>query len=243
MPELSPEELIPLLRSPEWREQSNVAIAEFTGCDQRRISILRNQLGLKPDVVLRRNGRPIRTRLLGKRRGRVLTTLQRERMAALNDWCERLATRLENDVLDRERLLDLAHDALIVAVKYWRPRQFTIGDGAERTAVKWRVYAKNGVRQAIRRAFHKARRNLRQTALTGRLPYQEQVIEARLENSLGPLYDQYTQMSGPLKLVIEGVAGLDGLKPWTEADLARYWLLEQHESRQLLASAKAELLE
>jgi hypothetical protein len=176
-------EILTVLRDPQWKDRSNAAVGQHCGCSDDAIWKLRRRHKLTPAAIVRSNGRPMKTGNIGKRCGKALTELQKQRVASLVNWCNGYAQKKANDVLSVDELQSIGYDALMVAAQSWRARRF-VGRGGKIREYHWRNYARCGVMQAFRRAFFNARKRLGRTALTGTHPYQQSIVQARLGATL-----------------------------------------------------------
>lgn len=257
MADPDPDILEQTLRSEEWKTKSNVAIAKHLGISLETVRTHRNRLGLKPAAVEATNGDIVDTSRLGQKEGAALTQQQQDRIAAMLPFAERISRKKRNKILDEDELLSVAYDALIVAARHWRPTRQT---GPEKApGSKWRAYAVNGIMLAFSRAFKRARKRLRRTALFGDHPYQKWIISQRLKAGLqigddaestkiadsipdrlppDTLMYRFQALTGPHKTIIECIAGLDGRDPWSIAELAAFWKCSMTEAEQMVEQAK-----
>ena len=257
--------LAKLLQSQEWRRRSNRAIANHLGVGTRAVKRVREELGLTPDVIERTDGRLTKIGNTGKQIGRVLTAEQQKLIAEMAPKAMKLASWRANKILDESELLSVAHEALIVAARYWRPMKQTGKELAPGS--KWQAYATNGITLAFRRAFKNARKKLRRTAAWGRHPYQKWVMWQRMKLRMGPkpereddrrsdpvaleelpeaeditIVDRYWTLLPIQRMILDRATGYDGQKPWPLDKIASHWQMDVAKVQETINEAKLALV-
>lgn len=232
------DEIVVVLSKPPWNRRSTRAICLHFGWSVEYVLKLRRRLGLMPEFVeaaSRWGGiRMMRVNGIGKRGGRQLTSKQQELIALAAPMADRMAWLKANHVLDKSELESIAADALVVAVRYWKPK-----------LAEWLPYARNGIWRAFKRAFYRRRRQARREALFNRPAQDDDVGDAGEQPTpeyQPTLLDKVLEIERPLhRLIAEAVAGLDGGVPWGVTEIARFWEIDVEEAQGIIDDVSASL--